>query len=442
MKKENLHVAIFPIGTVMKFSKNLIKRSDGTAEYYKMVWALARQKSITRISIIQKSDWYKISEEEKMEIDPRGVIFDVYTELNLKIANNVNNKSQPEVAKYLWEALKNLPQPDFGIGFPGQGFTLANIPNFLPQLRDPSKTCAALNMTVAYSSQIIHWINMSNVKWYWIATDPRYCTKTLKRRDLVNLPIEILAQYNDIIEIYGLDEYDPKAKESWKKVNVIYSGVEKTNIIAENIVNPINERTNKFSIVAMQSSYGKGENINKDYRYNALKKWVLSYDKDNEASIYGKWAEPFTKGIPQFKGFIHHNEIDNLFKNTRYTLVIPIMPHWVTSKYAEMLSVGVLPFLHPEYDTQYNILPKDHYIRVKSPKEMYEKMEYLDNNPELRIKLVKSLQYKLLNGVRNGSFLIETLNKANKRNNIDIHIPFEYDDTQLREPKIKNKPLF
>lgn len=439
MKTENINVAIFPIGSVIKLKKEFLKRSDGSSEYYKLIWLLCRQSAISRITLVQKSDWDKLSDEEKIEIDPRGVIFDVYSELGLRTPMGVTNTTKPEATYYLWEALKDYPKPDFGIGFPAQGFAMINIPNFLPQLRDPSKLCAALNMTVRYAGPIVNYINRSEIDWYWIATDPRYCESKIKRRDVANIPLEILAQYNDSIELTTMDEYRTGATETSKKIKVVYTGIEKLNLVNETIVSPDTERPTKFSIVAMQSSYGK-ENI-KDYRFNALKKWVFKYDENKEAAVYGKWADIFTKDNPQFKGFIAHNEVDEMFSKTRYTLVIPIRPHWVTSKYAEMLRVGVVPFLHPDYDTQYNIIEKDHFIRLKDPEDFYKKMQYLDENPEKRIALVKSLQLKLLKGVRKGEFVIEMLNKHNQANGLNIEIPFDFNETVHRVAK-KTVKLF
>jgi hypothetical protein len=439
MKSQDINVAIFPIGSVIKLKKEFLKRSDGSSEYYKLIWLLCRQEAISQVTLVQKSDWDKLSDEEKAELDPRGVIFDVYSEYALKTPQNVTNTTQPEATHYLWETIKDLPKPDFGIAFPAQGFAMINIPNFLPQLRDPSKLCAALNMTVRYAGPIVDYINRSNIKWYWIATDPRYCESKIKRRDVANVPLEILAQYNDTVELTTIDEYRNDSPETAKKINVVYTGIEKLNLVNENIVSPENERSNKFSIVAMQSSYGK-DNI-KDYRFNVLKKWVFKYDENNEAKVYGKWADIFTKDNPQFKGFIDHTEVDKMFENTRYTLVIPIRPNWVTSKYAEMLRVGVVPFLHPDYDTQHNVVPEDHFIRLKSPEDFYKKMQYLDENPEKRIALVKSLQVKLLKGVRKGEFVIEMLNKHNQANGIEVFIPFGFDETVKRTVK-KTVKLF
>ena len=74
----------------------------------------------------------------------------------------------------------------------------------------------------------------------------------------------------------------------------------------------------------------------------------------------------FKEGHPQFKGYIATEDLDKTFAETRYTLVLPTAAGWVTSKYAEMLQLGVsFPFLHPEYDTQFHIVPETHPIRVR-----------------------------------------------------------------------------
>lgn len=434
MKTNNIHVAIFPIGSIIKFKKDKIKRSDGSSEYYKLIWSLVRQKNISKVTLIQKTDWTKLTEDEMIEFDPRGVIHDVYSTYGLNTPRGVTNQTQKEACYYLWDAVKDEDQPDFGIGFPAQGFAMVNIPNFMPSIRNPENLTAALNMTVRYSGPIVHYLNMSKIPWYMVATDPRYCEPKYKRRDLANGPKKILAQYNDTARITTIDRYEFRAPESEKIFDVVYTGVEKLNLVNEPIIPPDNnDRSNKFAVVAMQSSYGKN-NI-KDYRYDILRNWVFKYDKNEETKVYGKWAELFTDNFTQFKGFLPSHEIDQIFENTRYTLVIPIRPNWVTSKYAEMLRVGVVPFLHPDYDTQCNVIPKDHFIRVKSPEDFYKKMEYLDANPEKRIKLVKGLQLKLLRGVRKGEFLIDLINTNNQACGIDVQIPYDFDETVERIKK-------
>jgi hypothetical protein len=441
MKEKNISVAFFVLGSVIKFREP--KRSTGSSEYYKTVWTLCRQKNITKVLIVQKSDWNILTEDEQLMIDPRGILVDVYSTYRLRtppVTDKVTKsfRDTPTIKfHYIWDALQDEEKPDFGIGYISQGMASCNLPNFINQLSNPDLKCTPMQMCARYSGPIIHYLNMSNITWYMIATDPRYIKDNMKHRELVNVPKEILAQYTRKVLWHSLIEYLPFSPENEKPIDVNYKGVEKINLIGEKIIPPDNqERTNKFSVVAMQSSWGKTQ---PDWRHDVLKKWVFKYDKNQEMCVYGKWAEGFTKGYPQFKGYLPSEEIDKIFENTRYTLVIPIRKNWVTSKYAEMLRVGVVPFIHPDYDTQYNVIPKDNFIRLKSVEDFHKKMKYLDENPDKRIALVKTLQQKLLSNTKKGEFLVDVINQANKEHNIDVNIKWDYNDTV--KPK-QTKSLF
>lgn len=455
MKFDNIKVAIFPIGSALKFNKTNLKRSDGSSEYFKLIYGLARNTSISEIWIMQRNDWRKISNKEKIEIDPRGVIRDIYTEFDVQLPSGrkvdkegkmiPRPKENEDLYKDLWEKVKHLEQPDFGIGFATQGLTTANIPGILPAIRDNSKMRNTLDMTLLYSAPVVHWLNMSKIPWYMVMTDPRYVNKTQRWRDVVNSPKMGIAQYNSSISLLHYDTYPNPAsgKEITESFELKYSGIEKLNLIGEAVIPPDNERNIKFSIVAMQSAYGNQE---VDYRLEALKKWVLSHPNSEEYHIYGKWDPRFTDKYSQFKGFKSAEEIDEIFKQTKYTLVIPIRPNWVTSKYAEMLRVGVVPFLHPDYDTQYSLVPKDHYIRVKTSQEMFAKIDELEANPEKRIKLVKELQFKFLQGVRKGTFLASVFNPFLESQNINVRLGEGYSDEILRadepdEPVLPKKKV-
>jgi hypothetical protein len=442
MKTENLTVAVFPIGSSMKFRKENIKRSDGTSEYYKLIWALVRNKSISSVWLLQRSDWKRLTSEEKIAFDPRGVLRDIYAEFDVQVPpgrrqgpdGNLVPHTQEEQERYrdLWNKVQELPQPDFGVGFASQGLTMVNIPNLIPSIKDPSKMTGSLDMTLIYGAPLVHYLNMSRIPWFMVMTDPRYIKKNQKWRDLVNGPRECIAQYNTDINFTHFDTYpDPTSgKEITETLILKYSGIEKMNLICEEIIRPEAERDVKFSIVAMQSAYGKQE---VDYRLEALKKWILNQPGSADYQIYGKWDERFTRQYPQFQGYRTPEEIDEIFKRTKYTFIIPIRPDWVTSKYAEMLRVGVVPFFHPDYDTQYSTLPKDHYLRVKTPQEMFKKIEEMESSPETRIKMVKELQLKFLLGVRKGTFLADTVNPFLERAHIPVALGKEYCDDVIRQ---------
>jgi hypothetical protein len=95
-----------------------------------------------------------------------------------------------------------------------------------------------------------------------------------------------------------------------------------------------------------------------------------------------------------------------------------------------------VPFFHPDYDTQFSTIPKDHYLRVKTPKEMFDKIAEMDVNPEMRIKLVKQLQVQFLQGVRKGTFLADVINPFLERANVSVILGKDYCDDQLREPEM------
>jgi hypothetical protein len=443
MKTENLKIAIFPIGSALKFNEANIKRADGTSEYFKLFYALARNPNVSEVWIMQRSDWPKLSFDDKVKIDPRGVLRDIYTEFSIKLPPGRRSdsegklmdrtKEEEERYKDLWEKVKSLEQPDFGIGFAAQGLTLVNIPGIIPGIMDPSKMTGTLDMTSIYSAPLIHYLNMSKLPWFMIMTDPRYVKENQKWRDMVNGPIEGVAQYNKVINFTHFDRYPEPSlgNEITEDLKITYSGIEKLNLVREQVVPPNTERSNKFAIVAMQSSYGKAKT---DYRLEALKKWILTQSNSNDFNIYGKWDERFVSKYPQFKGYKDSEEIDTIFKNTRYTFIIPIRPDWVTSKYVEMLRVGVVPFFHPDYDTQFSTIPKDHYLRVKTPKELFEKIDELEKNPELRISMVKKLQLQFLSGVRKGEFLCDVFNPFLERAGIQVRMEKGFSEEVLRTP--------
>jgi hypothetical protein len=286
---------------------------------------------------------------------------------------------------------------------------------------------------------MVHYLNTTKLPYFVIATDPRYCPHKLKRRDVANRPLEFISQFNENCEFTSISEYKSEAPETSSNIPITYTGIERINLVCEQVVAPDNERPIKFAISAMQSSYG--ENTTKDYRFDELKKWVLDQPDSQDYHIYGKWIEFFTKDHPQFKGMIAHTEIDETFSKTRYTLVIPIRANWVTGKYVEMLRVGCVPFFHPQYDTQCSTVPADHFLRVKDPADMYKKIQHLEENPEARIKLVKELQVKFLLGVRKGDFFANILNTCLEKHDLPYRLSPAYSDELKRVVK-KSVKLF
>jgi hypothetical protein len=130
-------------------------------------------------------------------------------------------------------------------------------------------------------------------------------------------------------------------------------------------------------------------------RWDPVKKYIV--ENGVETDIYGKWDEELVTQHPNyFKGEMRIESLSEELLKTKYTFCIPIKEGMVTSKYAEMLHYGIIPFLHPSYDTQYNVFPEGHFIRCKSPEDLKKKIQFLNENPDQYKKLFYSLQEKYL----------------------------------------------
>ena len=135
-----------------------------------------------------------------------------------------------------------------------------------------------------------------------------------------------------------------------------------------------------------------------------IKKWVL--DLFDNATIYGRWTCTKAMATEISKNNASHRfvergmcEMEDLMFNTKYTIVIPPSkkyPEFVTQKVYSMLYYGIIPFwckYDYDKDNLYNEFPD--FIKVETPEELIEKINYLNNNPEEYKKLLYQL-YNLL----------------------------------------------
>jgi len=418
MKTQNLTVAFFAVGSAIKFKKKNLLRSDGTSEYYATIKLLLKNPSIKRILLLSKSDWSRLSESQRREFDPEGKIYDPYLQIpelsKRPKPENIDDRRQYYITFY--ELLKEKGiEADFGLGFTSQGWSTTALPGYLNTLKPPYKPVQCLDMTLYYASEVIYYLNMTGLKWWLLATDPRYVKPSMRYRDIVNLPQKVLGQQDFDIKWFGVKELKRDASlenddYTIREVRSEYSGIEKMNLINGGVLDPAKtEKPHKFTIVSMQLSPPASKD---DLRFDILKEYILDRDPDQKARIFGKWSDSFKEGYPQFKGYIATEDLDKTFAETRYTLVLPTAAGWVTSKYAEMLQLAVIPFLHPDYDTQYHIVPEDHPLRVKNADDFYKKMEYFDANPDKRIKFVQHLQELLISDAYTGKFMLDLINKS------------------------------
>ena len=111
---------------------------------------------------------------------------------------------------------------------------------------------------------------------------------------------------------------------------------------------------------------------------------------------------------------LNRGRLSNYLKDVKYTFIIPIQKGWVTAKFWEMINYGIIPFMHPYYDQQKHI-PCPDFLRVNSPEELLEKINYLEDNPEEYKKLLNELSLMLKDEYYDGTFInnliIDGINK-------------------------------
>lgn len=244
-----------------------------------------------------------------------------------------------------------------------------------------------LGFAKSYCAPIIHYLNNSNVPWVGICNDPRYYLKDV--RDLIKAPIKYLSQYNETFVKKVFPELPPKDDNDLieQTINCEYSGVEKIMLFDTTINQNFDDKNNDFVIVLNEGKNGVKS------RYPELKKYVL--DNFENVSIYGEWYSDEATKDSRFKGPKPFVEIKEITRKSKYSFIIPISPGWVTSKYIEMISNGIIPFFHPDYDSQLNLDIPD-FLRIKSPEDLKNKIDQITSNNNLYLDIIKLLQDKFI----------------------------------------------
>jgi hypothetical protein len=76
-----------------------------------------------------------------------------------------------------------------------------------------------------------------------------------------------------------------------------------------------------------------------------------------------------------------------------------------------MVNYGIIPFMHPYYDDQKHI-PCPDFIRVNSPQELHQKIDYLESNPSEYRKLLQQLNDMLKPEYYDGTFINKVIMNA------------------------------
>jgi hypothetical protein len=266
---------------------------------------------------------------------------------------------------------------------------------------------------VLYGSYIVRgitvWRNSDpiNREEVWLCSDPR---NYLKCRDLKwPLRYPIISQFNQTrpfkVERYGdVDRYGWEGDFTFMKETTAAEQFEKGHIWKTKSTYTYNAlemtalpdpSTYHWDPNAPRFPFGIIINENrkevKNPRLQVMKEWVLPNFPGCE--IWGSWSDASKEamGRPDIR-LVPHDQLHNALQRYRCTLTTPASGSgWATSKPWECFINGTVCFFHPEYDTQDHILGDNPdlraWLRVKTPKELKQKVEYLTANPGVWLQL-------------------------------------------------------
>lgn len=369
------NIGFAKVGKSVKFKTNKYSPIGGDNEASCTLRAIANNNPDKNFYIVGRSDYATLSDIEKNELFPYDNVIDVWEGVGLEISEKYFN----HIITYFKERNITL---DFTVMMVGQ-MSNVTIPNRIQKVREGNdgKPAATLDMSKWYTTPITMWLNEEKPPYVEIVNDPRYTIK--QPRDVFHMPMKSLGQFDYEYETFSIRNYEDQERIT-RVVKSEYAGMETAFCGDYEYSEQVNiDRNTDFMVVL---------NEGKPSRYNLLKEWVL--DKFDDVEVYGKWSN-VTEGDSRFKGSLHLSELQNKLQDVKFTFIIPIKEGWTTSKYIEMIHAGVIPFLHPSYDTQGH-LPIPMFLRPRTPSEFYERMQSLIDDKEKYEKVLTDLRKAVL----------------------------------------------
>ena len=346
------------IGKSVKFNPSTWSAIGGDGEAPTLIKRMAELNPADQFIIISRNDSAKTREVQGL---PDNLI-SVY---------DGSTKEERSSIGYVWEKLKDkaidgcflMSGPSANINIPNTGYKRRDL------IEGKKVFALTLQTFQNYVAPTYMFLNESNIPWVMIANDPRYIGQG---NDLINQPKKILSQFDETILMKQFDNFEDQNYIN-NLIQSEYAGMEKMCLIGSTNDDTTHEKTEKFLVVLNEGNNGVKS------RYSELKKYVLDYIDD--VHVYGKWQETTVAGDTRFKGSVKFEDLQTKLKHVKYTFIIPIKPGWVTAKWVEMISNGIIPFFHPDYDTQLHCKVPS-FLRITNPNELHERIEELENDPQ------------------------------------------------------------
>lgn len=377
--KQVKNIAIGKIGKTIKF-KN-VKIAQGAGADITFFSMIARINPEYNFYFIGPNELSKLSKEEYDYIFPNGNVFSAFGR---------DTKSKDEYYPIMDYFKNNGITIDFGMFFSGM-CSQVNVPNFLK--KPDGSDYSILNSYKSYCGPYLYFVNESGIPWYTLSEDARYVT--IHAKDCYNRERMSFSEFNGVLpcpkHVKSKTDLD-YVTDGTPKIKCVYSGIEKIflNGINDNWREEVDmdRKLNNNGNHIIQLSNGCGTKKidcagNNSSRLETYKKWVIDLFKGTEfadTKIYGKWDDEIYEQYPEIQDKLLIDLKDEI-ADAKYTLVYSQVPGFVTIKPWEMIVLGIVPFLHPDYDKDH-LLGFPEYLYLKTPQEFLEKVRELENNPE------------------------------------------------------------
>lgn len=399
------HIVFAKSGIKIYFHPKNWNYAGGSFDFLNSCLSIIHHNPENQYYFLQSSDISELTIEEYQLMFPHNNVHFPYEDFNDPIKDEdvvfLEKKWQPFIWK--WFQDRNI-NPDFGILDFGIYFNTNLINEIRTERGKHGEYAMPAIIAKRYATPIIHFINEWNGSWVSLHHDPR---SDLKQRDIYNKPIFMASQCNTKYSYKTWNRKNQNFDISHYEQN--YLGIQESALIGQtrkNINDILKEKTKEFGIVCNQSK----DDRNSIDRTEIIKEYVLNNFND-DVEIYGKWDEEITKSDLRFCGVIPKRDLNDKIKSWKYSLCIPIGKEWATSKYLEMISNGIVPFLHPYYDSQKNIKIPHNILHVNSPKELKERIEYLNKNDNYEKLITKLYNHFMKDEYLSGYFINNRLMK-------------------------------
>ena len=385
-------VGFFKLGKAIKFNENSWGAIGGDCEPKQLINSIAKRNPNIDYWLLSPNDLGRVRAKEKPAVQS---LFGPPVETESAAPSNVkefhstmtDRKSSDEAA----QIIKDLDL-DFIFFYTGPSSTV-NIPDYINKV-DGTGRVKSLDFFKYYAAPIIKAMNEleKKVPIVGLLVDNRYILACKDWNDN-NRPTYYLAQ-NTFTKTEEFFCNPPLRDIDTIESTYEYSGIETVFLLDKKRYDTDElfemKKTNSFMMLQNQGKGSGGMD-----RWDPVRDYIVK--NDIETDIYGKWDDNLKEEYPKwFKGEKRIESMTDELLATKYTFCVPIKEGMVTSKYAEMLHYGIIPFLHPSYDTDFNVFPDGHFIRCKSPEDLKKKVQFLNDNPDHYKKLFYNLQEKYL----------------------------------------------